>query len=134
MEVLLARGHRPQTLPFRLSHIVAADTVVVVGEAGEIGTVAAGVLHSMMTALIVLGVDRRKAVGAPLVSGMTVMPTVTWSRTCGLVTLLGTTVNHLYGNHPAILEISEILATPSTATSARASIGKVLWPTSHKPP
>lgn len=134
MEVLLARGHHPQTLPLRLSHTVAADTVVEVGEAGEIGTVAVDVRHSTMTALIVLGVDHRKVVGAPLVSGMTVMPTVTWSRTCDLVMLSGTTVNRLYGNHPAILEISETLATPSTATSARASIDKVLWPTSHKPP
>lgn len=113
---------------------MAADTVVGVGEAGEIGTVAVDVRHSTMTALIVLGVGHRKVVGAPLVSGMTVMPTVTWSRTCDLVMLSGTTVNRLYGNHPAILEISETLATPSTATSARASIDKVLWPTSHKPP
>lgn len=127
--------HR-RTLHSPLSLTAAAGIVVDgVAEVRAIGwiAVAVGAPRSMMTDLIVSGVDRRKVAGAARVSAMIVKPTVTWTRICDLVMPSGMTANHLYEKHPAILEISETLVTPSTATSALASTDKVLWPTSHKP-
>lgn len=133
MQVLSARGHQTQTLHSRPSHTVAAGIAVVevaVAE-GATGTVVVAVPHSMTTDLTASGADHKKAVGAVLVSETIAMVLATWTRTCDLVMPLGMTVNLLYENHPAILGIFEILATPSTVMSARATTGQALWPTSH---
>lgn len=98
------------------------------GAAGT-GTAVAGVPRSSTTGTA-LGVDLRKVDGAAaLVIGMNATTTAISTQTCDPGTPLEMTVN-LYEIYREILGTREILATLVTATPARKSIDRALWPPS----
>lgn len=96
------------------------------------GTAVADAPRSLTTEPIALGVDPRKVDGAAaLVIGMNATTTATSTRTCDPGTLLETTVNPLSGIYREIPVTREILATMLTATPARKSTDRALWPPSQ---
>lgn len=121
----------PRSAP---SLTVEADIVAGADGAAGTGTVVADVLRSLTTEPIALGVDLRKVDGAAaLVTGMNATTTATSTQTYDPGMPLGMTVNRLSEIYRVILGTREILATLLTATPARKSTGRALWPPSPSP-
>lgn len=130
-EALLARDPQHQTLLLALSLIVEVDIVAGADGAAVTGTAVADVLRSLMTEAIALGVDLRKVDGAAaLVIGMNATATATSTQTYDPGMPLEMIVNPLSEIYHVILATREILATLLTATPARKSTDRALWPLS----
>lgn len=123
----------PQHQTPRLAPSLIAEVDIVAGAdvAAGTGTAVADVLRSSMTEPIALGVDPRKVDGAAaLVIGMNATTTATSTQTYDSAMPLGMTGNLLCGISRVILVTRVIPATVLTATPARKSIDRALWPPS----
>lgn len=130
-EALLARVPQHQTPLLAPSLIVEGDIVAGADGAAGTGTAVADVLRSLMTDPTALGVDLRKVDGAAaLVIGMNATTTATSTQIYDPGTHLEMTVNLLSEIYHVILVTREILATLLTATPARKSTDRALWPPS----
>lgn len=132
MEVLLAPDPQHQTLRLVLSHTAEVDIVVGADGAAVAGTGTAIVadVNSLMTDRIASEAGHKKVDGVvALVIGMNATATATLTRTYDPGMALETTAN-LHEIYCVILAIRVILATTLTATYARKSTDKVLWPPS----
>ena len=129
---LLARVPQHPT-PRLVAPSLIAEVDIVAGADGAVGTgtAVADVPHSLTTEPIVLGVDPRKVDGAAaLVIGTNATTTAISTRTCDPGTLLEMTVSLLSGIYRGTSVTREIPATLLTATPARKSTDRALWPPS----
>lgn len=130
-EALSAPVPQHQTLLLAPSLIAEGDIAAGADGAAGTGTAVADVLRFLMTEPIALGVDLRKVDGAAaLVIGMNATTTATSTQIYDPGMPLEMTVNLLSEIYHVILVTREILATLLTATPARKSTDRALWPPS----